>query len=282
MMDKKGPSLEGFERVLEQLASDPRLPTNFPEWIRESLIMSGAKIEFLRYIFRNRPEGGKQPQLLDVGAQTGAFAVYAADLGCRVAAVDYGSYSGVFGAIAADHGVDYRQCDVRTQPLPFADNSFDFVTYTDVIEHHSFSPKRILREIYRVLAPGGRLILTTPNHASIYNRAILLFGGSVNDKFDYFFDTCADEDVYPGHHREYTRSEVRMALESSKFRVRECKISEDGDMSSLIYYLRRHGALKEAAARSRTLLVSALGWSWTFLHLPFGRWIWAVGEKPTE
>jgi hypothetical protein len=104
----------------------------------------------------------------------------------------------------------------------------------------------------------------------------------VNDRFDYFFETCADEDVYPGHHREYTRREVRAALESSKFRVRECKISEDGDMSSLIYYLRRHGALKEAAARSRTLLVSALGWSWTFLHLPFGRWIWAVGEKPTE
>ncbi len=281
-MDSKRPSLEGFERVLEQLANDPRLPANFPEWIRESLKMSGAKICFLRYIFRNAPPGSNPPRILDVGAQTGAFAVYAAQLGCRVAAVDYGSYSGVFGAMGADHGVDYRRCDVRTQPLPFADSSFDFVTYTDVIEHHTFSPKRILREIHRVLAPGGRLILTTPNHASIYNRFILLFGGSVNDKFDYFFDNCAEEDVYPGHHREYTGSEVRTALESSKFRVRECRISEEGDMASLAYYLRRHHQWKEVAPQSRALFVGALGWTWTLLHLPFGRWIWAVGEKPAE
>jgi SAM-dependent methyltransferase len=281
-MDAKGPSLDGIERVLEELANDPRLPGKFPEWIRESLKMSGAKIEFLRYIFRNAPPGNKPPRVLDVGAQTGAFAVYAAELGCRVAAVDYGSYSSVFGAMGADHGVDYRQCDVRTQPLPFADNSFDFVTYTDVIEHHSFSPKRILREIHRVLAPGGRLILTTPNHASIYNRSILMFGGSVNDTFDYFFDVCADEDVYPGHHREYTRGEVRMALESTKFRVRECRVSEEGDMASLLYYLRRHRSRKEVASQMRALVVGALGWTWTLLHLPFGRWIWAVGEKPVE
>lgn len=74
--------------------------------------------------------------------------------------------------------VDYRACDLGTQPLPFGNNSFDFATYTDVIEHHSFSPKRVLREIQRVLVPGEHLIVTTPNHASIYNRLLLLFGNT--------------------------------------------------------------------------------------------------------
>ncbi|HEY4741389.1 MAG: methyltransferase domain-containing protein [Candidatus Acidiferrales bacterium] len=40
--------------------------------------------------------------------------------------------------------------------LPFADNSFDFVTYTDIIEHHAFSPKRVLAEfiVYLFPVPG--------------------------------------------------------------------------------------------------------------------------------
>jgi SAM-dependent methyltransferase len=94
------------------------------------------------------------------------------------------------------------------EPLPFADNSFNFATYTDVIEHHEFSPKRVLVEIHRVLVPGGRLILATPNHASIYNRIKLFLGGSVNDEFDYFFNTAANAKTYDGYHREFTRSEI--------------------------------------------------------------------------
>ena len=90
----------------------------------------------------------------------------------------------------------------RARRLPFADNSFDFVTYTDVIEHHAFSPTRVLAEIHHVLVPDGRLIVATPNHASIYNRIKLFFGGSVNDNFDYFFNTNADVKTYDGHHRE--------------------------------------------------------------------------------
>jgi 2-polyprenyl-3-methyl-5-hydroxy-6-metoxy-1,4-benzoquinol methylase len=55
-----------------------------------------------------------------------------------------------------------------------------------VIEHHSHSPKRVLEEIRRVLKPGGCVIISTPNQASIYNRITILTGGSVADPFDYF------------------------------------------------------------------------------------------------
>jgi SAM-dependent methyltransferase len=192
--------------------------------------------------------------------------------------VDYGPAAKVFQNVAADRGVDYKECDVGAEPLPFPDNQFDFVTYTDVMEHHSFSPKRVLREIQRVLVPGGRVIVVTPNHASIYNRLKLLFGGSVNDDFDYFFDVCADERIYDGHHREYTRAEMRAALGRTQFQVLECRVFEQ-DLISLLHYLRRHRTRAEILPESRDLLLRALGEIWALLHLPLGRWIWAVGEK---
>ncbi len=295
------PTLEGLEQVLETIAGDPRIPPNFTGWIRSSLRTCGWKIHALRYIQSHAssnvpasvppvslPPDAGSPSLLDAGAQFGALAIYAAKLGCRVSAVDYGPNAKIYRAIAADHGVDYRECDVGAEPLPFPDNSFDFVTYTDVIEHHSFSSKRVLQEIHRVLEPGGRLILLTPNHASIYNRVRLLLGRSVNDEFDYFFNTCADDKVYDGHHREYTRREIHTALQETQFRVLECRVVEQ-DLAALRYALRRDpdGSHATPATRDsflrqvayRESVLCALGKIWMALHLPFGRWIWAVGEK---
>jgi SAM-dependent methyltransferase len=271
-------TLKGLEQVLDLLASDPRIPPNYSDWIRASLRSGGWKIRILSYIFDHAPSKTARPSLLDVGAQFGSLAVYAAKLGCRAAAVDYGPFAKVYREIAADHGVDYKECDVGSERLPFPDNAFDFVTYTDVLEHHSFSSKRVLREIHRVLAPGGRLILMTPNHASIYNRFKLLLGYSVNDDFDYFFETCAAEEVYGGHHREYTRAEVKAALQRTQFRVRECRVVEQ-DLVPLLRYLRRQRMQSEVPSQYRDVLLCALGKIWTPLHLPFGRWIWAVGEK---
>jgi SAM-dependent methyltransferase len=278
-MQEKRPTLDGLEQVLELIASDPGMPPNFPDWIRGSIRSGGGKNRVLRYVLGHAAPGAEPPRVLDVGAQFGSLAVYAVKLGCRAAAVDYGPTAQMFfQKVAADHGVDYKECDVGADPLPFSDNQFDFVTYTDVIEHHSFSPKRVLREIHRVLVPGGRVIVVTPNHASLYNRLKLFFGGNVNDDFDYFFDTCAEERIYEGHHREYTRAELTAALRRTPFQVRECRVF-DQDLTSLLYYLRRHRTRAEIFAESRDLTLAALGEIWGLLHLPFGRWIWAVGEK---
>ena len=277
-MQEKRPTLDGLEQVLDLIASDPRMPTNFPDWIRGSIRSGGGKNRVLRYILDHAPSDASPPRVLDIGAQFGSLALYAVGLGCQAAAVDYGPAAKTFQKIAADQGVDYKECDVGAEPLPFSDNQFDFVTYTDVMEHHSFSAKRVLREIHRVLGPGGRVIVVTPNHASLYNRLKLIFGGSVNDDFDYFFDMCAEERTYEGHHREYTRAELTAALRRTQFQVRECRVF-DQDLASLLYYLRRHRTRAEILPESRDLALSVLGEIWALLHLPLGRWIWAVGEK---
>src|SRR5207248_4950137 len=74
-------------------------------------------------------------------------------------------------ARAAHPGLDFRLVAVDG-PLPLEDNNFDMVWASEVIEHVA-DTARWLSEVRRVLAPGGRLLLTTPSHG----RLRLLLGG---------------------------------------------------------------------------------------------------------
>jgi SAM-dependent methyltransferase len=51
--------------------------------------------------------------------------------------------------------------------LPFAENSFDCILLSEVIEHLEI-PQRSIREAVRALCPGGRLLITTPNYRSFW------------------------------------------------------------------------------------------------------------------
>jgi SAM-dependent methyltransferase len=51
-------------------------------------------------------------------------------------------------------------------PLPFADGSFDVAWSSEVLEHVA-DTARFLSEIRRILVPGGRLLVTTPNHGRL-------------------------------------------------------------------------------------------------------------------
>jgi ubiquinone/menaquinone biosynthesis C-methylase UbiE len=50
--------------------------------------------------------------------------------------------------------------------LPYADDTFDIINFTDILEH-LFDPLRGLREANRVLKKGGYLMIDTPNRAYI-------------------------------------------------------------------------------------------------------------------
>ena len=53
------------------------------------------------------------------------------------------------------------------ESLPFRENSFDCVLLSEVIEHLE-EPQISIREAVRVLCPGGRLLVTTPNYRSFW------------------------------------------------------------------------------------------------------------------
>jgi len=96
--------------------------------------------------------------VLDAGCGTGRGSLWLKRRGARVVALDIG-YNLVKCAQKR------CQCDTLAASvlsLPFGDNIFDVVFSTEVIEHTP-SPLSAVLEMYRVLKPGGRLILSTPN-----------------------------------------------------------------------------------------------------------------------
>jgi SAM-dependent methyltransferase len=62
--------------------------------------------------------------------------------------------------------------------LPFADASFDRVLCLDVLEHLTFADQpRALAELFRVVRPGGELLVTVPNLAHLQSRVHFLLSG---------------------------------------------------------------------------------------------------------
>ena len=70
------------------------------------------------------------------------------------------------------------------EKTPFEDNSFNVVLAVEIMEHLE-APRAFLREIYRILAPGGLIVVTTPNISSIPSRVFFMATGY----FDLFVPT---------------------------------------------------------------------------------------------
>lgn len=104
--------------------------------------------------------------------------------------------------------------------FPYADGTFDLVLFCEMIEHMLMDPLATLRQIHRILRPGGVLILTTPNVARLENVLRLLHGANLYDPYSGY-------GPYGRHNREFTRHELHRLLEFAGFEV-ETSMTADG------------------------------------------------------
>src|SRR5260370_32500224 len=69
------------------------------------------------------------------------------------------------------------------QTFPFEDATFDVAMAVEILEHLE-NPRSFLRELARVLKPGGRAIVSTPNLTSLLSRVLFAACG----QWDLFFN----------------------------------------------------------------------------------------------
>ncbi|HBB34049.1 MAG TPA: SAM-dependent methyltransferase [Cyanobacteria bacterium UBA8803] len=122
-----------------------------------------------RFILRQMGElQGKL--LLDLGCGAGENSVYFATQGANCIAADYSpGMVEVALKLAAANGVQIEGKTANAMALDFEDNTFDFV-YASNLLHHIPDPKITLREMHRVLKPGGKACFWDPlKHNPIIN-----------------------------------------------------------------------------------------------------------------
>lgn len=150
------------------------------------------------------PAASPHGQLLDVGCGSGLLTQWLRDnKGYDVTGMDFSEEA---ERLCASRNIPFRRVDVKTDPIPFPDESFDMATCFEVIEHVRY-PKNLLTEIYRVLKPDGVLVISTPNIAWWYLRVKLVLG--IWDFHD------------PDHIRFFTPKLLAECLNDFSFAVKE-------------------------------------------------------------
>lgn len=207
-------------------------------------------------------------RVLDVGCGTGTMLTYLAR---------FGSAEGVDidpEAVGYCHDRGLKQVSQSAAgSLPFDDETFELVTALDVIEHID-DDLGALREVRRVLRPGGRLLMAVPAYRFLWGR----------------------QDEISLHKRRYVAPEVRERLQSAGFEVQRLTY-----MNAILFpaiaaiRLIRHVLPGPAnppsdfafpAPRPLNALLSAVFGSERYIlsrfNIPFGVSIMALAQRPVD
>jgi SAM-dependent methyltransferase len=114
--------------------------------------------EFVQMFLRGRPPG----RLFDAGCGDGQFLHLMKENGWQGTGVDFDAAAIETGK--KNYGVDLKVGDFQT--VPIEESAFDAVTMSHVIEHVP-DPIACLDKCRRLLKPGGRLVVSTPNVRSL-------------------------------------------------------------------------------------------------------------------
>ncbi len=163
------PRTSGEDRI-DRVLIDLIQPSDYVKWeyfSRQRLLATG--------MVASRP--AVRTQVLDIGCGHGALSLTLSEsAGFDVVAMDVleARVSSVRAKKAMRDptaAARVRVVRANAESLPFRDESFDAVAATEVLEHVD-EPDRMLSEARRVLRPGGRFFMTTPNAQALPYRVL--------------------------------------------------------------------------------------------------------------
>jgi len=190
----------------------------------------GHVVRYERGVYRQRVKSVmrfmgdvKGRRVLDLGCGVGFFGGEAQKRGAWVAGVDFSAT-----ALEICHERLPRLGLVRADAtrVPFASESFDVVLVNDIIEHLAEElGRQMMREVNRILRPGGRLVLDTDNDAFLFHRKGFR---RLNDWFEKDTEQRATLreikktwNAPTLHIHIYSVDELRGLIEGAGFRVEE-------------------------------------------------------------
>lgn len=195
----------------------------------------------------------RRPRILDVGCGTGANLLMLSK---------YGDAEGVDvsqDALAFCHerGLDKVRLGAAEE-LPYEDNTFDLVTAFDVVEHMD-DDLAGLREMQRVLRPGGRVLLFVPTFMFLWGL----------------------QDDVSNHRRRYRLPQLRRVLEQAGFEIERSTYANITFFAPILLIRKLMRLTGTKASSENNINVSALngilgrvfgaeGTVLRYLNLPFG------------
>lgn len=159
-------------------------------------------------------EWNKKPSeisVLDLGCGSGNISEKLLQRGCTVVGIDF---SEVALEKARKKGITAKQANVD-EGLPEPDNTYDVVWAGDIIEH-VFDPMGLIKEVRRVLRPGGVFLLTIPNDVGLISRIMILCGISHQEQM-------YRASGFYKHHTFFTPRLIRFMLSHARLNTKDFK-----------------------------------------------------------
>ena len=153
------PSFEEYLKIFEQAGGTD---TNY---------LKGHYYRFITAYGYLEPRLGEKKRILDIGAHWLHQALLYSLNGHNVIAADFPATLALAAVkkLAVDHNItliEYSSLEDEAAFDILQENSIDCVLFSEILEHITFNPINFWKGVYRILSPGAKIVITTPNYYS--------------------------------------------------------------------------------------------------------------------
>lgn len=174
-------------------------------------------IEYFNHILQSKEFKERKCKILDIGTSPFTF-LFNKCFDAQISTIDL---TDLYKRRCKSSNIIFEKCNILEEDIPFPDNEFDIIIFTEVFEHLISPPKPIFQRIKKVLKHNGTLVFSTPNLNSPYNILMLMLGKRILPRSYELFNEETDGDCVHGcgHWRKFTMEELIDILKRYGFKI---------------------------------------------------------------